>query len=66
MQFTTEETTKIKAMLLYVVRKKQMESDFKCGFHITELNIILEELVKEGKIIKRPTINNDKYFLTNK
>lgn len=66
MKFTPDETKKLKAMLLYMVTKKHNESAGHCGFHLKELEPILEELTNEGSIIKRPTIHNDQYFLTSK
>lgn len=66
MEFTSDETKKLKAMLLYLVQKKHKQSEGHCGFNTNELNPILEELEADGEIIKRPTINSDRYFLTTK
>lgn len=66
MTFTSEEIKKLKAMFLFVIKRKHNESGGHCGFHIMELNEILEELEKEGQIQLRKTIHKDKYFLTNK
>lgn len=66
MDFTPDETEKLKAMMLYLVKKKHNLSDGNCGFQATELNPILDELVKEGHLQLRPTINSNQYFLTIK
>lgn len=66
MTFTPEETKKLKAMLLYMVEKKHQQSEGHCGFHAIDLNPILEELEKDGNIVKRPTVNSERYFLTIK
>lgn len=66
MTFTPKETKKLKAMLLFLVKKKYNESGGHCGFHIMELKPILEELEKDGEIKLRQTINNNQYFLNNK
>lgn len=66
MTFTLEERTKIKAMLLHLIKQKHGQSGGHCGFLINELNPILEDLVKDGEITKRPTININQYFLTTK
>lgn len=63
MTFTEEEKTKLKAIMLFLVKKKHNDSDGHNGFHIIELNPILEELEKEGKIKLRPTINLNQYFI---
>ena len=63
MTFTPEEITKLKTMFLFIIKRKHKESDGHCGFHISELNPILEELEQEGKIELRPTINSNQYFL---
>lgn len=63
MNFTPEENTKLKAMLIFLMKKKHRESDGKCGFHLSELQPILDELSDDGVIHKRPTINNNKYFI---
>lgn len=51
MQFSEEETKKLKAMFLFIVKRKHKSSDGKCGFNMKELEPILEELEKEGQII---------------
>jgi len=63
MQFTPEEKTKLKAMMLFLVKKKHMESAGNCGFQINELQPFLDELEHEGSIKLRPTINSNHYFL---
>lgn len=63
MQFTPEETEKLKTMFLFILKKKHKEGNGHCGFHLMELQPILEELEKDGKIIIRKTINNDRFFL---
>lgn len=65
MEFTPEETKKIKTMLLFLVKKKHNESGGHCGFGILELLPFLRELEQENKIQTRPTIHDNKYFLTN-
>lgn len=65
MTFTPEETQKLKAMMLFLVKKKHKQSDGHCGFHISELQPFLDELEQEGSITLRPTINTNKYFLNN-
>lgn len=66
MEFTEDEIAKLKAMLFYLVSKKHQQSDGKCGFHLSELKPIMDELEKDQKVILRPTINSKMYFLTNK
>jgi hypothetical protein len=66
MTFTPDETTKLKAMLLYLAKKKHQVSDGKCGFLANELDPILDELVREGQLTLRPTINSNQYFLNLK
>jgi len=66
MQFNPEETQKLKAMLTFLVKKKHGESGGHCGFHITELQPILDELANEGIVIARPTIHNTQYFLNDR
>lgn len=63
MQFTPTEKEKLKAMVMYLVKKKHKTSDGHCGFHFSQLNKILDELVDEGKLQLRSTINTNKYFL---
>ncbi|MBD0822615.1 hypothetical protein [Aestuariibaculum marinum] len=63
MTFTPEETSKIKAMLLYIIKQNEKQTGGHGGFHITDLNPLLEDLEKEGKIKLRRTIHNSKYFL---
>lgn len=63
MQFNEEETAKLKAMLGFLIKKKHRESNGKCGFHIMELQPLLDDMVAEGVITKRPTINNSQYFI---
>ena len=63
MQFSEEETKKLKAMFLFIVKRKHKSSEGKCGFNMKELEPILDELEKEGQIKKRPTINSNAYFL---
>lgn len=63
MSLSPEETTKLKAMFMYLAKKRHKESEGKCGFHLMELQPILDELTADGELVKRPTINADKYFL---
>lgn len=63
MEFTPEETQKLKAMMLFLVKKKHKQSDGHCGFHISELQPFLDALELEGSITLRPTINTHQYFL---
>lgn len=65
MQFTPEETQKLKTMFKFIVKKQHQQTDGKCGFSLNQLEPILEELEKENQIIKRPTINSHAYFLKN-
>lgn len=66
MTFSEEETKKLKAMFLFIIKRKHKESGGHGGFHVMELEPILEELEKDGEITLRRTINNDRYFLTLK
>jgi len=66
MEFTPEETEKLKAMMMFVIKKKHNQSGGHSGFHVSDLNPILEDMEKEGKIQVRRTINLDRYFLTKK
>lgn len=66
MQFTEEETKKLKTMFLFVIKRKLKESDGNSGFQITELIPILEALEQDGAIKLRPTINSKMYFLNLK
>lgn len=66
MNYTDDEIKKLKAMLFYLVSKKHKESDGKCGFHLSELKPIMDELEKDRAVVLRPTINSSMYFLTNK
>lgn len=63
MTFTPDEIKKLKAMVMYLVKKKHKISDGHCGFQLSELNPIMEELVSEEKLQLRPTINTYQYFL---
>ncbi|MBW2961294.1 hypothetical protein [Mesonia aestuariivivens] len=65
MQYTDEEISKLKAMLLFLVKKKHNESDGHCGFHINELEPVLKQLEEDGEVETRPTINTRMYFLKN-
>jgi hypothetical protein len=55
-------------MCQYLVEKKHKYSGGSNGLSTIQLNnmfvSILEELVKENKLIKRPTIHGESYFLT--
>lgn len=64
MQFTPEEKQKLKTMLKFLVKKKSKESGGHCGFHVHELNPLLDELVEEGHIKSRDTLHSNKFFLT--
>jgi len=63
MEFTPKEKNELKAMLRFLIAKKDKESAGHCGFHINELDPILEEMVKEGTIKIKDTIHSNKYFL---
>lgn len=63
MAFTAEEIQKLKAMFKFIVKKKHIDSNGSCGFHLMDLQPILDELEADGTIKMRPTINVDKYFL---
>lgn len=62
MNLTPEEIEKIKKMFLFLIKKKDQETNGG-GFHLHELNPILEKMAEDGEIEKRPTINHNKYFL---
>lgn len=64
MQYSSDEIKKLKAMLLYLVQKLDKKSDGHSGFHVKELEPILDDMVKDGVLQKRQTIHVDKYFLT--
>lgn len=66
MNFTPEETKKLKAMFQFIVKKKQIQSDGHSGFDLRDLEPILEDMEKDGTILKRRTINTEKYFLNLK
>lgn len=63
MDFTPEEKQKVKAMLIFLVKKKHKSSGGHCGFHPIELLELLEELVIDGEIISRDTIHAKRYYL---
>ena len=63
MQYTDEEISKLKAMLLFLVKKKHNESDGHSGFHINELEPVLKQLEEDGEVETHPTINTRMYFL---
>ena len=65
MTFTPDEMTRIKNMLKFLVKRKSEESDGHCGFHVNELNPILDELSQEGEISRRETIQSSKYFFNH-
>lgn len=64
MQFTKEETKKLKAMMHFIVKKQHIESDGHSGFHLKHLQPILDEMVEDKTLVLRPTIHTNKYFLT--
>ena len=66
MQFSPEEISKIKSMLLYLIRKKHNDSGGHCGFGLFDIKPFLEELESEGQIISRRTIHENKYFINPK
>ena len=66
MNLTPEETEKLKATAMYLVKKRHNESHGKCGFALIELREIFEGLIEDGKIIKRPAIHGNIYFLNTK
>lgn len=63
MEYSKEEIGKLKAMMMFLVKKKQQQSAGHCGFHVRELQPILEELEADGQLELRPTINANMYFL---
>jgi hypothetical protein len=63
MKFNQEEISKLKAMLLFLVKRKSNESGGHCGFHLKELEPVLKDLEADGKIETHPTINSQMYFL---
>ena len=65
MTLTSEEREKVKTMLTFLVKRKHIESGGHCGFHPIELTEYMDELVKEGKIKKRDTIKEHRYFINN-
>lgn len=65
MTFTPEEIEKLKAMMMYLVKKKHQLSEGNCGFHLQELQPIMDELAEEGKLIIRPTINKNQFFINH-
>ena len=65
MTFNQEEISKLKAMLLFLVKKKHKESDGHSGFHINELEPVLKQLEEDGEVETHPTINTRMYFLKN-
>ncbi len=66
MQYTPEEIKKLKAMLLYLVQKLDKQSGGHSGFHENQFRPVLDEMVQDGTLEKRPTIHTEKYFLTKK
>lgn len=66
MDFSSEETVKLKAMFSFIIKKKHIQSDGKSGFVMKELQPILDEMENEGTILRRPTINSSAYFLVTK
>ena len=63
MQFSHDEMTRIKNMLKFLVKRKSEESGGHCGFHVNELNPILDELVEEGQLQSRDTLHSNKFFI---
>ena len=66
MEFTAEEMEKLKAMMMFVIKKMHNQSGGHSGFHVSDLNPILEDMEKDGQIQVRRTINLDRYFLKTK
>ena len=65
MTFNQEEISKLKSMLLFLVKKKHKESDGHSGFHINELEPVLKKQEEDGEVETHPTINTRMYFLKN-
>lgn len=65
MTFTPEEIQKLETMFMFLVQKKHNISDGNCGFHLNDLQPILDNLEAQGKIKLRPTINSSKYFINS-
>lgn len=63
MNFTPEEKDSLKKMMLFVAKKRFRESGGHSGFDANDLTPILDELVADGLLIKRPTIHKSKYFI---
>lgn len=67
MEFNEKETERLKAVCQYLVEKKHKHSGGHNGLSIVQLNraivSILEELVKENKLVVKPTIHGESYFL---
>ncbi len=62
MEFTPEELEKLQRMFLFLIEKKQEQSNGHNGFHLLELQPILNEMVNKGLVKKRPSLNHDFYF----
>ena len=63
MEFSTEETEKLKRMLLFLVKRKHNESGGHNGLHPMDLIRILEEMEGEGSVQRKKVMNGTKYFL---
>lgn len=62
MQLTPEETEKVKVMLSYLIDKKHDQTGGHSGFHPREFEPVLQEMVNDGAIEQRETINSKMYF----
>lgn len=63
MQFTPDETKKLEAMILFLVKKTYNESGGHCGFNVQDLQPIVDNLEAKGEIKARRTIHSNRYFL---
>lgn len=63
MEFTPKQKNAVKDMLRSLIGEKDKQSGGHCGFHLSELNPLLEEMQQEGTIKIRQTLHNDQCFL---
>lgn len=63
MDFTEDEKQSLKKMIVFLAKKRYRSSGGHSGFDSKIIDPILQELVQDGVIELRPTINKDQYFL---